>query len=114
MFRQFSRFPGILEVPGPEIRILCEISSPEPAGNLRKNKIFRIFPGNFPENSGKCPGNVPGHFQEISRMFPEISRKIPGKFLEMFLDISWKFPGHFSDIPGTFPEIPGNFPDFFR
>ena len=33
--RQFFQFPGFWEVPGPEIRILLEISSPEPAGNCR-------------------------------------------------------------------------------
>ena len=27
---------AVLEVPGPEIRILQEISSPEPAGNVRE------------------------------------------------------------------------------
>ena len=42
-----SRFPGIWEFPGPEIRILREISSPEPAGNVIVPAIWGIFPGNF-------------------------------------------------------------------
>ena len=69
MLRQFSRFPGILEVPGPEIRILRKISSPEPPRDHRLNRktyeqiIFSgfsgVFPGNFREISQKFPGTFP-------------------------------------------------------
>ena len=39
----------VLEVPGPEIRILREISSPELAGNRRKTKIRPFWRGLNPE-----------------------------------------------------------------
>ena len=91
-FRQFCQFPGIWEVPGPEIRILRKIASPELVGNLGKNMIFRIFrnssgifPGKYPEMSRKIPGN-----------FPEISGKFPGNFLE-----------HSKSLSETFREISG-------
>ena len=57
----------VLEVPGPEIRILREISSPEPAGNVReasgireklRKPVFEGFQKYFLESSGKIPGKL--------------------------------------------------------
>ena len=78
--RQFWRFPEFWEVPGPEIRILRKISSPEPAGNV-------ISPQSRPKS-----GQITGHYPEVSWYFsgnfPNKSRKNPRNSQE----ISWSFP----------------------